>query len=240
MPRARGPPWPGLRCPTRASRPADGLPRVAGRRRLPRWSRPDRGSSAAARGAAAHRPRRCSPVLGVGPRVRWRCSGSASTRSSARCSQSSPGWVLVALALMCVSMVLRAVAWYAILRAALPGVRVRLRDAAAGDVHRRAHVRHPARPPGRALARVHRRPPDSGAPRERLPVVLGTIVSQTLLNILRAADPGHRDVRDRGLFSGRQQRCSWSRCAPVAIVLLVVLAPIVLLRGGGAVALVAA
>ena len=43
---------------------------------------------------------------------------------------SSPTWVLVGLGLMCAAMALRAVAWHQILRAALPGVKVKRRDAA--------------------------------------------------------------------------------------------------------------
>ncbi|MEA2402219.1 MAG: phosphatidyl-myo-inositol alpha-mannosyltransferase, partial [Thermoleophilaceae bacterium] len=47
---------------------------------------------------------------------------------------ATPMWVLVAFALMCASMLLRAEAWHAILRAALPGVRVRRRDTARGTM----------------------------------------------------------------------------------------------------------
>ncbi|MEA2440449.1 MAG: phosphatidyl-myo-inositol alpha-mannosyltransferase, partial [Thermoleophilaceae bacterium] len=92
-------------------------------------------------------------------------------------------WVFAALALMCTSMLLRAESWHAILRAALPGVRVRRRDAARGimiGVLMSATL--PARlgEPSRALIVARR----LGRVRERLPVVLGTIVSQTLLNIV--------------------------------------------------------
>ena len=45
---------------------------------------------------------------------------------------AAPPWVLLGLGLMCFSMVLRAFAWHAILRAALPRARVRLRDALQG------------------------------------------------------------------------------------------------------------
>ena len=38
---------------------------------------------------------------------------------------SSPSWVVIGLALMCVSMIFRAVSWHAILKAALPGRRAR-------------------------------------------------------------------------------------------------------------------
>ena len=45
---------------------------------------------------------------------------------------SSPTWVLVGLGLMCSSMVLRALAWHQILRAALPAALVKRRDAMQG------------------------------------------------------------------------------------------------------------
>src|SRR4051812_22012582 len=81
-------------------------------------------------------------------------------------------WVIAALALMCTSMLLRAESWHAILRAALPGVRVRRRDAARGimiGVLMSATL--PARlgEPSRALIVARR----LGRVRERLPVVLG-------------------------------------------------------------------
>ena len=47
---------------------------------------------------------------------------------------ATPVWVLVAFALMCASMLLRSEAWHAILRAALPGTRVRRRDTARGTM----------------------------------------------------------------------------------------------------------
>ncbi len=96
---------------------------------------------------------------------------------------SSPAWVLAGLGVMCVSMAVRAVAWHAILKAAIPRGRVRLRDAMQGTfIGVLMSATLPARlgEPSRALI-VSRR---TGRPREHLPVVLGTIVSQALLNIL--------------------------------------------------------
>lgn len=96
---------------------------------------------------------------------------------------SSPSWVLVGLGVMCISMVVRAVAWHAILKAAIPRGRVRLRDAMQGTfIGVLMSATLPARlgEPSRALI-VSRR---TGRPREHLPIVLGTIVSQALLNIL--------------------------------------------------------
>lgn len=46
--------------------------------------------------------------------------------------RSSPTWVVAGLALMCLSMIVRSVAWRAILRAALPNVRVGRRDVLRG------------------------------------------------------------------------------------------------------------
>ncbi|HWI75407.1 MAG TPA: lysylphosphatidylglycerol synthase domain-containing protein [Baekduia sp.] len=93
-------------------------------------------------------------------------------------------WVLVALALMCASMAIRAVSWSAILRAAMPTApRPRLRDALQGTmIGVLMSATLPARlgEPARAMIVARR----IGRPRDGLPVVLGTIVSQTLLNIL--------------------------------------------------------
>ena len=46
--------------------------------------------------------------------------------------RSSPSWVLIALALFSTSMVLRAVSWYAIVRAALPDRPVKRRTILSG------------------------------------------------------------------------------------------------------------
>ena len=96
---------------------------------------------------------------------------------------AAPPWILVGLGLMCFSMVLRAFAWHAILRAALPTAQVRVRDALQGTfIGVLMSATLPARlgEPARAFVVARR----IGNPRVHLPVVLGTIVSQTLLNIL--------------------------------------------------------
>ncbi|MFL5956619.1 MAG: lysylphosphatidylglycerol synthase transmembrane domain-containing protein, partial [Solirubrobacterales bacterium] len=138
--------------------------------------------------------------------------------------QSSPVWVVVGLGVMCASMVLRAVSWHAILRAAMPGVRVRLRDAAQGTfVGVLMSATLPARlgEPSRAFIVARR----TGRVRERFPVVLGTLVSQTLLNIVALVVLGTVMFATVGLFSGREQQLLWWMAAPLVLVLLVVLAP---------------
>jgi phosphatidylinositol alpha-mannosyltransferase len=143
---------------------------------------------------------------------------------------ATPVWVLVAFALMCASMLLRAEAWHAILRAAMPGTRVRRRDATRGTmIGVLMSATLPARlgEPSRALI-VSRR---LGRMRERFPVVLGTVVSQTLLNILALTALGAVMFATVGLFQGNEDALVLATLAPVILLLLVLSAPWLLRRG---------
>ena len=143
---------------------------------------------------------------------------------------SSPVWVLVGLALMCASMVFRAVSWHAILKAALPDSRPRFTDAWQGTaVGVLMSATLPARlgEPSRALIVARR----LGRPREALPVVVGTLVSQTLLNVVALVILGAVMFSTVGLFAGRQQALVWYALAPVAVLALVLIAP-ALVRSG--------
>ena len=147
--------------------------------------------------------------------------------------QSSPSLVLLGLAIMCSSMVLRAFSWHAILRAALPRARVRLSDAMQGTfIGVLMSSTLPARlgEPARALVVARR----TGRPRENLPVVLGTLVSQTLLNLVALAILGSVMFSSVNIFSGHQDALVIAAVAPVALLLLLLLAPIVLRAGSGA------
>jgi phosphatidylinositol alpha-mannosyltransferase len=144
---------------------------------------------------------------------------------------SSPTWVLLALALMCTSMAMRAVAWHAILKAALPAARPKLADALQGTfIGVLMSATLPARlgEPSRAYVVARR----LGNARERLPVVLGTLVSQTLLNLLALLILGAVMFSTIGLFAGRQQALVWYALAPIVVLCLVLVAP-ALLRGDG-------
>jgi phosphatidylinositol alpha-mannosyltransferase len=144
--------------------------------------------------------------------------------------ESQPVWVLVGLALMCVSMLARAVAWHAILRAALPDALPRLVDSVQGTtIGVLMSATLPARlgEPSRALIVARR----LGRPRERLPAVLGTLVSQTLLNVLALVILGAVMFTTIGLFAGRQQALVWYALAPFAVLCAVLVAPS-LLRSG--------
>jgi phosphatidylinositol alpha-mannosyltransferase len=143
---------------------------------------------------------------------------------------ATPVWVLVAFALMCASMLLRAEAWNAILRAALPGTRVRRRDTARGTmIGVLMSATLPARlgEPSRALIVARR----VGRVRDRFPIVLGTLVSQTLLNILALVVLGAVMFNTVGLFQGNEDALVLATIAPVVVLALVLSAPWLLRRG---------
>jgi len=145
--------------------------------------------------------------------------------------RSSPAFVLIALAIMCGAMVLRAFSWYAILLAAIPKTRIRLSDAAQGTfIGVLMSSTLPARlgEPSRALVVARR----TGRPREYLPVVLGTLVSQTLLNIVALAVLGSVMFSSVDLFNGHQNALLIAAIAPAALLVLVLFAPVIL-RGAG-------
>jgi phosphatidylinositol alpha-mannosyltransferase len=139
-------------------------------------------------------------------------------------------WVLLGLALMCASMILRATSWHAFLKAAIADARPSFWDAMQGTmIGVLMSATLPARlgEPSRALIVARR----LGRPRERFPVVLGTLVGQTLLNVLALVILGAVMFTTIGLFAGRQQALVWYALAPLAVVAAVLLAP-ALLRSG--------
>ncbi len=97
---------------------------------------------------------------------------------------ASPGWIVLALALMGASLVLRSISWHQTLRAALPSTTVRwppvVRATMIGVM---ASALFPGRigEPSRVLVLSRRL---DGPTRRYLPVVAGTVFSQTLINLL--------------------------------------------------------
>ena len=145
---------------------------------------------------------------------------------------SSPSFVVLGLAVMCGAMALRAVSWHAILRAALPNARVRMSDAMQGTfIGVLMSSTLPARlgEPSRALVVARR----TGRPREHLPVVLGTVVSQTLLNIVALIVLGSVMFSSVDLFNGHQNALVVAAVAPLTLLAIVLLAPLILRHGGG-------
>ena len=180
---------------------------------------------ARARCAASRLP---ASLLGAGLARAARCSASASPASPLRLVASKPGLLLAGLGLMCWPMFVRALAWHAILAAAPTWRRAKRRDAMQGTfIGVLMSATLPARlgEPSRALIVARR----LGRARETLPVVLGTMVSQTLLNLLALAILGLRDALQREPAGRSRSRpaadraraarrlCSPSLLAPVLI-----------------------
>jgi len=143
---------------------------------------------------------------------------------------SSPSWVLIALGLMCLSMVVRATAWHAILRAALPAAGVRFTDAMQGTtIGVLMSATLPARlgEPARAMIVARR----LGRARELLPTVVGTLVSQTVLNIVALVILGGAMFATSSYFDDRWQGLLLFALTPIVVLAAVLLAPVLLQRG---------
>jgi phosphatidylinositol alpha-mannosyltransferase len=138
---------------------------------------------------------------------------------------SSPGLVAAGLGVMCASMFVRGIAWYAILKAAPTWRPARRRDALQGTfIGVLMSATLPARlgEPSRALIVARR----IGRARETLPVVLGTMVSQTLLNLLALTILGSvmfSSVDFAGRHTGALLAVALS---PLALLVVLVLAPV--------------
>jgi phosphatidylinositol alpha-mannosyltransferase len=140
---------------------------------------------------------------------------------------STPSFLIAGLLVMCGAMAARAVSWRAILQAALPRSRVTLIDAMQGTfIGVLMSSTLPARlgEPARAMVVARR----TGHPRETFPVVLGTVVSQTLLNLLALAILGAIMFSSVNIFSGHEQALLAATIAPFVLLLLIVVLPAVL------------
>jgi phosphatidylinositol alpha-mannosyltransferase len=149
------------------------------------------------------------------------------TRVATSLLASKPGLVAAGLALMCISMFARALSWHAILAAAPTWRRAKRRDAMQGTfIGVLMSSTLPARlgEPSRALIVARR----IGRARETLPVVLGTMVSQTLLNLLALAILGGVTLSSVAVLDGHDRPLLVVALAPLAALLAVVLAPLLL------------
>jgi phosphatidylinositol alpha-mannosyltransferase len=139
--------------------------------------------------------------------------------------------VLIACALMASSLFFRAASWYWIVRAALPNRPVRRRDVTSATmIGVLMSATLPARlgEPARALALARR----TGRMRETFPVLLGTLVSQTMLNLVALGLLGVIIVSTTPLFhSGTKQIFAFS-LVPLLLLVVVLLAPLLMRRNG--------
>ena len=205
------------------ARPADLKPRVPARRLPSLELQP----AAARRGKAVALARRggLAVVSVVGAVLAWIALQKIGVGNVASALvNSSPTFVLLGLAIMCSAMVARAVSWHAILRAALPRARVRFADAAQGTfIGVLMSSTLPARlgEPARALVVARR----TGRPRENLPVVLGSLVSQTLLNLVALAILGGVMFSSVDIFGGHQNALLAVAIVPALLLAIVLAAP---------------
>ncbi|HET6571226.1 MAG TPA: glycosyltransferase [Solirubrobacterales bacterium] len=140
-------------------------------------------------------------------------------------------WVVVACALMALSLFFRAASWYGIVRAALPDRPLRRRDVTSATmIGVLMSATLPARlgEPARAMTLARR----IGRMREAFPVLLGTLVSQTMLNILALALLGAIIVSTTDLFHSSTEKLFVFSFVPLALLLVVLVAPALMRRNG--------
>jgi phosphatidyl-myo-inositol alpha-mannosyltransferase len=145
--------------------------------------------------------------------------------------RSDVTWVLIASGLMALSLFFRAASWYWIVGAALPNRPVRRRDVTSATmIGVLMSATLPARlgEPARALALSRR----TGRVRETFPVIVGTLVSQTLLNIVALLILGAIIISTTPLFHSSTQKIFAFSFLPLALLLVVLVAPMLMRRQG--------
>jgi phosphatidylinositol alpha-mannosyltransferase len=149
------------------------------------------------------------------------------TRVAASLLASKPGLLAAGLALMCAAMFARALSWHSILAAAPTWRRAKRRDAMQGTfIGVLMSSTLPARlgEPSRALIVARR----VGRARETLPIVLGTMVSQMLLNLLALAILGGVTLSSVSVLDGHDRALILIALAPIAALMVVLMAPVLL------------
>lgn len=139
--------------------------------------------------------------------------------------------VLVACGLMALSLFFRAASWYWIARAALPNRPIRRRDVTSATmIGVLMSATLPARigEPARALTLARR----IGRMRQTFPVLLGTLVSQTLLNLIALALLGVIIISTTPLFHSGTKELFLFSLVPALLLVVVLVAPLLMRRNG--------
>jgi len=214
--------WAGIR-------PADGLP-PRPPQRLPSLDPPPARQGNRRRKAARRIGLTAAGAIGVGlTAMATQKIGVHSVVESI--VRSDLTWVLVACALMGISLFFRAAAWLWITRAALPGRPIRRRDVTSATmIGVLMSATLPARigEPARAMSLARR----IGRMRETFPLLLGTLVSQTMLNILALALLGGIIVISTDLFAASTTKLFAFSFVPLVLLLVVLLGPPLMRRNG--------
>jgi phosphatidylinositol alpha-mannosyltransferase len=210
-------------------RPADGQP-PAPAQRLPSLDPPLAEAGGSGRRVARRLGLGVAAALGVGLTVlAARKIGVDNVLESI--VRSDFTWVLIASALMVLSLFFRAASWFWIVRSALPNRPVRRRDVTSATmIGVLMSATLPARlgEPARALSLSRR----TGRMRETFPVIVGTLASQTLLNILALALLGVIIVSTTPLFHSQTQKIFAFSFVPLIALVVLLIAPVLTRRSG--------
>ncbi len=202
--------------------PAEHLPSLWGE--IPRSARAGSGSPPSRMGARVRRGAiLASAALGIALAL-LAVVHVGLDRVAASLVASKPGLIAAGFGSMCAAMLARAIAWHAILAAAPTWRRAKKRDAMQGTfIGVLMSSTLPARlgEPSRALIVARR----IGRARETLPVVLGTMVSQTLLNLLALAIIGTLIFSSVDPLDGQHRALFAAAMIPPLALVLALLAP---------------
>ncbi len=141
---------------------------------------------------------------------------------------ASPGWIVAALALMMLSLLLRALSWRAVLSAALPHTAIGLGPVArATMIGVMASAVLPGRigEPTRVVVLSRRLP---GRATRTYPVVAGTVLSQTLINLVALGVLAAVTFTSVPLLHGHASALEAALAVPVFVALFVFGAPVLL------------
>ncbi|HEX2392555.1 MAG TPA: lysylphosphatidylglycerol synthase domain-containing protein, partial [Solirubrobacterales bacterium] len=214
--------WAGLR-------PADGRPKTPARR-LPSLEPAPTRAGGRGRRVARRAGLAVAGGLGVGlTALAARKIGIDNVVESI--VRSNLTWVLIACALMGLSLFFRAASWYWIAHAALPNRPIRRRDVTSATmIGVLMSATLPARlgEPARALTLSRR----TGRMKETFPVLLGTLVSQTMLNLVALLLLGAIIVSTTPLFHSGTQKLFAFSLVPLVVLLVVLVAPLLMRRNG--------
>jgi phosphatidylinositol alpha-mannosyltransferase len=143
---------------------------------------------------------------------------------TAALKHTSVPWVVLGIAVMSAAMVLRAVSWHAALRAALPRAHIRLFDAARGlflGVLVSSTLPANLGEPSRVLVVARR----TERPWESVPIVAGTILSQSLLNVIFVLILGLVTLASVNLGTGTREGLAVGAAGAAVAVVVVLAAP---------------
>jgi phosphatidyl-myo-inositol alpha-mannosyltransferase len=140
-----------------------------------------------------------------------------------------PWWLVAALALNGLSMFLRAASWHAVLRAALPDVKLRSLVVVRATM---IGVLVSAVVPGRfgEPARAYLVARRAGDTARRFPLILGTVFAQTLINLIALAILAAITIASLALLRGHATALIVAGIVPLALVAVIVASPTLLTR----------